>query len=440
MAVLLVGLLSVPASAQSLIRDTEIEETLRKFTDPILRAANLQTSSVDLYLVNDPSLNAFVTRGQNIFVHTGLILEAKTPNQLKGVLAHETGHIAAGHIVRRGQNNKSAYGKMLIAAGLGIAAILAGEAGAGAAILAGSQQFAIIDVLAHSRIDEASADQAAAKYLEITGQSPKGLVDFFEKFRYQELLSNGRRYPYFRGHPLSSDRIDKLREVIEESPYRDVKDTDEEIQALIMAHAKLIGFIDAPQTVFSKYPETDTSKPARYARAVAHYRAADLNSALKEINILIEQDPENPYFFELKGQMLYESGKGARAIAPFREAVRLKPSAPLLEIALGQVLIEKDTPESVDEAIKILKSALQKENTNGFAWYQLSQGYDRKNEPALARYAIAEQAFATGDLQRARSFALRSQDGLAPYRAQWRRASDIIVIADTQLAMRKNRR
>lgn len=440
MTVLLVGLLSVPASAQSLIRDTEIEETLRKFTDPILRAANLQTSSVDLYLVNDPSLNAFVTRGQNIFVHTGLILEAKTPNQLKGVLAHETGHIAAGHIVRRGQNNKSAYGKMLIAAGLGIAAILAGEAGAGAAILAGSQQFAIIDVLAHSRIDEASADQAAAKYLEITGQSPKGLVDFFEKFRYQELLSNGRRYPYFRGHPLSSDRIDKLREVIEESPYRDVKDTDEEIQALTMAHAKLIGFIDAPQTVFSKYPETDTSKPARYARAVAHYRAADLNSGLKEINILIEQEPENPYFFELKGQMLYESGKGARAIAPFREAVRLKPSAPLLEIALGQVLIEKDTPESVDEAIKILKSALQKENTNGFAWYQLSQGYDRKNEPALARYAIAEQAFASGDLQRARSFALRAQDGLAQYKAQWRRASDIIVIADTQLAMRKNRR
>ena len=438
--VLLVGLLSVPAYAQSLIRDTEIEETLRNYTNPILRAANLQSSSVDMYLVNDPTLNAFVTRGQNIFVHTGLILEAQTPNQLKGVLAHETGHIAAGHIVRRDQSNKSAYGAMLIAAGLGIAAILAGEGGAGAAILAGSQQFAVIDVLAHSRIDEASADQAAANYLEITGQSPKGLVDFFEKFRYQELLSNGRRYPYFRGHPLSSDRIDKLREVIEESPYRDVKDTDEEIQALIMAHAKLIGFIDAPQTVFSKYPETDTSKPARYARAVAHYRAADLNSALKEINVLIEQEPENPYFYELKGQMLYESGKGVLAVTPFREAVRLKPSAPLLEIALGQVLIEKDTPESVAEAIKILKSALQKENTNGFAWYQLSQGYDRLDEPALARYAIAEQAFSMGDYQRARSFALRSQEGLAQYKAQWRRASDIIVIADTQLARRKNRK
>ena len=440
-AVLMMALLAIPAQAQSLIRDTEIEETLRAYTDPILRAANLQSSSVDLYLVNDPTLNAFVTRGQNIFVHTGLILEAQTPNQLKGVLAHETGHIAAGHLVRRDQGNKSAYGAMLIAAGLGIAAILAGEGQAGAAILAGSQQFAVIDVLAHSRINEASADQAAANYLDITGQSPEGLVDFFEKFRYQELLSNGRRYPYFRGHPLSSDRIDKLREVVDESPYKDIKDTPEEIEALIMAHAKLIGFIDAPQTVFSKYPETDTSKPGRYARAVAHYRAADLPSALKEINSLIKDEPDNPYFYELKGQMLYESGKGAQAIVPFREAVRLKPSAPLLQIALGQTLIEKDTPESVAEAIKILKSALQKETTNGFAWYQLSQGYDRIDQPALARYAIAEQAFATGDYQRAKSFALRAQqEGLVPHRAQWRRASDIIVIAETQLAMRKNRR
>jgi predicted Zn-dependent protease len=439
MAVFLVGLLSVPASAQSLIRDTEIEETLRAYTEPFIRAAGLQSTSVDMYLINDRSLNAFVTRGQNIFVHTGTILEARTPNQLKGVVAHEVGHIAGGHLVRRDQSNKSAYGAMLIAAGIGIAAILAGEGGAGAAILAGSQQFGMIEVLAYSRITEASTDQSAAKYLEATGQSAEGLVQFFEKFRYQEVLTNSRRYPYFRGHPLSSDRIDKLREIADESPFRDVKDTDEEIHALTMAQAKLIGFIDAPQTVFSKYPETDTSKPARYARAVAHYRAADLKSALKEINVLIEQEPENPYFFELKGQMLYESGKGAQAISPFREAVRLKPYAPLLEIALGQVLIEKDTPNSIAEAIIILKAALQKERTNGYAWYLLSQGYDRIDEPALARYAIAEQAFATGDYQRARSFAVRAQDGLAHHRAQWRRASDIIVISDTQMARRKNR-
>ncbi|PHR61975.1 MAG: peptidase M48, Ste24p [Robiginitomaculum sp.] len=431
---------SLNANAQSLLRDTEIEATLRAYTDPILRAANLNSSSVDLYLVNDKSLNAFVTRGQNIFIHTGLILEAETPNQLKGVLAHESGHIAGGHLVRRDQSNKSAYGAMLIAAGIGIAAILAGESGAGATILAGSQQFGTIDVLAHSRINEASADQAAAKYLEITGQSGKGLVEFFEKFRYQEVLSNARRYPYFRGHPLSSDRIDKLREVTSESQYANVKDTPEEIKAMAMAKAKLIGFLDAPQTVFSKYPPTDTSKPARYARAVAHYRAADLRNAIKSIDTLIADEPENPYFYELKGQIYHESGKGKLALAPLREAVRLMPQAPLLEIALAQSLIEVDTPQAIASATKHLKSALQKENTNSYAWYLLSQAYDRDDEPSLARYAIAEQAFAMGDYNRARSFAMRSQTGLNNPSAQWRRASDIIVVAEIHLAKKRNRR
>ena len=439
-ALLLALSMSWAAGAQSLLRDTEIEETLRNYTDPILQAAGLNSASVDLYLVNDKSLNAFVTRGQNIFLHTGLILRAETPNQLKGVIAHEAGHIAAGHIVRRDQSNRSAYGAMLIAAGIGIAAILAGEGEAGAAILAGSTQFGTLDVLAHSRISESSADQAAAKYMEGTGQSGVGLVLFFEKFRYQEVLSNARRYPYFRGHPLSSERIDKLREVTGESRYANIKDTEEEIIAMTMMKAKLIGFLDAPQTVFSKFPETDMSKPARYARAVAHYRAADLVNAVKTIDTLIADEPNNPYFYELKGQILYESGKGDQAIAPIRKAVALKPKAPLLEIALAQALIEQDEPVSNDEAIKLIKSALQKENTNGFAWYLLSQAYDRKNEPALARYAIAEQAFAMGDYNRARSFATRAQNGLVPHRAQWRRASDIIVIADTQLAMKRNRR
>jgi predicted Zn-dependent protease len=369
-----------------------------------------------------------------------LILEADDPNQLKGVIAHEAAHIAAGHLARRDQSNRSAYGSMLIAAGLGIAAILAGEGQAGAAILAGSTQFGTLDVLAHSRINEASADQAAANYMEITGQSGRGLVEFFEKFRYQEVLSNARRYPYFRGHPLSSERIDKLREIVGESRFVDVEDTEQEQDALIMAQAKLIGFIDAPQTVFSKFPETDLSRPARYARAVAHYRAADLKNALANIDSLIEDEPENTYFYELKGQILYESGKGSEAIAPMRKAVELKSNAPLLEIALGQALIEGGSPAQIDESIKLLKSALQKEESNGFAWYQLSQAYDRKGEPALARYAIAEQAFAMGNYQRARSFALRAQEGLVPHRSQWRRASDIIVISGAQMSSKKNRR
>jgi len=430
---------ALPVSAQSLLRDTEIEETLRAYTDPILRAASLDANSVDLYLVNDKSLNAFVTRGQNIFIHSGLILQAKTPNQLKGVIAHETGHIAGGHLARRDYGNRSAYGAMLIAAGVGIAAILAGEGEAGAAILLGSQQFGALEALAYSRVNEASADQAAAKYMNITGQSSRGLVQFFEKFRYQEVLSNGRRFPYFRSHPLSNERIDKLREITEESQYVEVLDTEEEIKSFAMMQAKLIGFLDAPQTVFSKFPESDQSQPARYARAIAYYQAADLKSALRSIDSLIAEEPQNPYFYELKGQMLYESGKGALAIAPLEKAVSLKPQAPLLKIALGQALIEQETVEQTQKSIKLFKSALQNETSNGTAWYNLSRAYEFINEPALARYATAEQAFAMGDYNRALSFAQRALDGLSSFPAQWRRASDIIAISNIQLAKRNKR-
>jgi len=431
---------ALPAAAQSLIRDTEIEETMHDYTVPILRAAGLNPASVDIYLVNDGSLNAFVTRGQNIFLHTGLILEAETPNQLKGVIAHEAGHIAGGHIVRSDYGNRSAYGAMLIAAGIGLAAILAGETEAGALVLGGSQQFGVLEVLAYSRTNEAAADQYAAQYMEATGQSGEGLIKFFEKFRVQEVLSNARRYPYFRGHPLSSQRIDALREVVSESPYEKAVDSPEDQKRLDMTHAKLIGFLEGPQIVFSKFPASDTSDEGRYARAVAYYKSADLKNAIREIDSLIESYPSNPYFYELKGQVLYESGRGGEAMAPIRKALELKPDAALFEVALAQALIETEDGPQVDEAIRLLKSALQKEPDNGFAWFQLSQAYGRINELPLAKYATAERAFAMGNLNEARSFARRAQEDLPRNQPQWRRASDIIVIADAQLSKKRKDR
>jgi len=425
---------ALPAQAQSLIRDTEIEETLEDYTYPILRVAGLTPSSVDIYLVNDPSLNAFVTRGQNIFLHTGTIIQADTPNQLKGVIAHEAGHIADGRLARSDYQNRSAYGSILIAAGLGLAAILAGEGGAGALILGGSQQFGAIEVLAHTRTGESVADQYAAKYMEQTGQSGMGLINFFDKYRYQEIVSAARRYPYFLSHPLSTDRIDSLREVVDESPYRDAVDSPEDIKALEMAKAKLRGFLEGPQLVFSRFPPSDRSDEARYARAVAFYRSADVLNAGREIDSLISDYPDNPYFHELKGQILFESGKGEQAVEPMEAALRLKPDAALFEIALAQVLIATNEPDKIDRAIDLLKSSLQKEPDSGYAWYQLSQAYGRKDQEPLAKYAIAEQAFMLGDLQRARSFAQRAQEDLPRNEPQWRRASDIIVIADTQLA------
>jgi len=348
---------------------------MRDYTTPILRAAGLSPSSVDIYLVNDPSLNAFVTRGQNIFLHSGIILQSETPNQLKGVIAHEAGHIAGGHIVRSDYGNRSAYGAMLIAAGIGIAAILAGEGQAGALVLGGSQQFGQIEALAYSRINESAADQYAAQYMEAIGESGQGLIDFFDRFRAQEVLSNARRYPYFRGHPLSSDRIDALRERVEESPYTNVKDTDDEQHRLEMAKAKLRGFLEGPQVVFSKYPPEDQSQPARYARAVAHFRSADLRNAVAQIDSLIAEEPDNPYFHELKAQILYESGQREKAIAPARRALELKPDAPLLEVALAQSLLETSDRTKINEAVELLKSALTTETGNSYAWYTLSRAY-----------------------------------------------------------------
>lgn len=427
------------AFSQSLLRDTEIEETMIDYTKPILLAAGLSPSSVDLYLVNDPSLNAFVTRGQNIFLHSGIILQSDTPNQLKGVIAHEAGHIAGGHIVRSDYGNRSAYGAMLIAAGIGIAAILAGEAEAGAMVLGGSQQFGQLEALAYSRTNESAADQYAAQYMEATKQSGQGLIDFFDRFRAQEVLSNARRYPYFRGHPLSSDRIDALREVVDESEYTDVKDTEEEQNRLEMAKAKLRGFLEGPQVVFSKYPPSDQSQPARYARSVAHFKAADLKNALKEIDSLISENNKNPYFFELKAQILYESGQGQASLKPARKALELKPNAPLLKLALAQSLLEEDDDTSTFEAITLLKSALNIERENSYAWYTLSRAYGEVGMKAEAKYATAEQAYAIGDLARASSFAKRAQTDLERGNPLWRRASDIIVVSDAQLA-KKNRR
>jgi len=431
---------AVQANAQSLLRDTEIEETLREFTDPILRAGGLTPSSVDIYIVNDPSLNAFVTRGQNIFLHSGLILAAKTPNELKGVIAHETGHITGGHIVRSDYGNRSAYGAVLIAAGLGLAAILAGEAEAGALILGGSQQFGQLEALSYSRVNEAAADQYAFEYMERTGQSGAGLIAFFEKFRAQEVLSQARRFPYFRGHPLSSDRIDALRERVRDSEHGEVKDSVEDVHKHKMMQAKLRGFLNGAAEVYSRFPAEDQSQPARYARSVANFKQADLRNAIKEVDSLIDEEPENPYFHELKAQILYESGKGVEAISPSKRALELRPESPLLEIALAQAtMATRDTGE-YKKAEELLKSALRSEPSNSYAWYLLADVYERQGERSLAKYATAERFYAVGDLQSARDFAQRAQEELPRTLPQWRRASDIIIVAETQLLKKRSKR
>ncbi|MEL6955665.1 MAG: M48 family metalloprotease, partial [Pseudomonadota bacterium] len=280
---LLVSLVFASAAlAQGLIRDTEIEETLRDWTDPILEVAGLEPNDVGLYLINDPSLNAFVANGQRIHLHTGLLIAAETPGQIKGVIGHETCHIACGHTVSRARAAQVSSRPALVSIGLGVLAIAAGAGDAGAALIASSQQFAALNFFKHTRAEEAAADQAAVAYLEALGESPAGLVEFFENYRYQEVLSDARRYPYFRAHPLASDRINRTRQLAEETGLWDVPVDPETQHEFEMMQAKLIGFLNPPTQVFRRYPLEDDSTPARYARSVAYMQAADMGAAITE--------------------------------------------------------------------------------------------------------------------------------------------------------------
>ncbi len=430
---LICGLMAISAQAQGLIRDTEIEHTLREWTNPILEVAGLQAADVGLYIINDPSLNAFVANGQNIHLHTGLLIAAETPGQIKGVIGHETCHIACGHTISRLQAARVSSRPALISIGLGVLAIAAGAGDAGAALIASSQQFAALNFFKHTRSEEATADQAAVSYLETLGESPRGIVEFFENFRYQEVLSDARRQPYFRAHPLAAERIRTTRQLAEDTGLMDVPPTPESVQQFEMMQAKLIGFLQPPAQVHRRYPYEDVSPPARYARAIAAMQAADIHSALIEIDGLIELDPANPYFHELKGQILFEGGRAAESVEPHRQATELLPGQPLLLINLGRSLIARGEPGDVAAGEEALRDALIAEPGNAFAWQQLAIALEKQGQRTEAQLATAESAYNIGDLPRANAFAGRAIKDIEPNTPLYRRASDILATTDPRL-------
>ncbi|MBL1429976.1 MAG: M48 family metallopeptidase [Robiginitomaculum sp.] len=429
--------LSSAAKAQGTIRDAEIESLMRQFSDPLFTAAGLNAPDVDIYIINDRSMNAFVTRGQKMFLHTGIILQAETPNELKGVIAHEAAHISGGHLARSSDAMSKASRPMILTMGLGILAAVAGEPQAAMALIGSANQFGTLTFFTHSRIQEASADQAAANFLETSGQSGKGLIRFYERFRFQEVMSGARRFPYFRTHPLSSERIDSLAIEVNAARYVDALDSEQEIFAFKMIQAKIIGFLDKPQRVFQQYPETDQSLPAKYARAIAYYQEASTKLALEKIGELIEIQPENPYFNELYGQVLFESGKAEQAVYYHQKSVDLAPNSPLLHLNLAQSLVVSNKPEDLKLAKKHLDFVIRYEPGNSFAWYQVAVLHEKAGELGLAKLATAEQAYAMHDYFRAMSFAGRAKQDLEPNTPQWRRANDILLVIAADPRIRK---
>ena len=411
----------------SIVRDTEIEEILHEDADPIFIAAGLDPKDVGIHIVGDQELNAFSTAGLNLFINTGLIQETKTPNQLIGVIAHETGHIAGGHMARSGDMGRQALGPMLLGIGLGVLAAMAGSPEGAAALVYSSGYFAEISALGYSREQESRADQAASTYLEAAGESGRGLVDFFNNFRYQEVFDDERKFPFFRDHPLTDDRIEALTVRVEHQPHVGVVDTPEAIARHAIMRAKLEGFLSGAGQTLMDYPETDQSFPARYARAIAYYKETETERALADIDALIKEQPNNPYLWELKGQVLFEAGRPKEAEPAHRRSVELKPRAPLLRINLAQTLIAENSPAKLDEAIADIKQAVGAEPENPLAWRLLAEAYDSQGHDGMARLAAAEQNFYLGQLSDARIFALRARDLLKKDSPEWRRATDIIL-------------
>lgn len=423
------------ASAVGLIRDAEIEALLREYTDPILIAAGLQPDAVDIYIVNDPSLNAFVTGGKNIFLHTGLIVEAERPLELIGVIAHETGHISGGHLVRRSEGARAATLPMFLGLGVGIIAALAGAPDLGMAAIAGGQHIAMMEMLAYTRVQESSADQAAVTFMDRAELSPDGILSFFEKFRYTEVFSTHSQHipPYWRSHPMSSDRIAALASRVEQSPFNGRPDSDESLHRFSMMQGKLRGFIDHPQSTLRRYPPEDVSAEARYARAIALYRLVEVDEALNEVDALIADEPDNAFFQELRGQILFESGQVSESIPYHARSVELAPAEALLRVNLAQAMIAEPGSESdVDKTVAAreqLLVALGKDEENPFAYHQVAITYAREGKEGMAALYTAEQHYHAGNIAGAESFAVRAKHYLEKNTPAWHRASDILNVA-----------
>ena len=431
------GLQAQAAGKQiSLIRDAEIEELMRDYSRPIFKVAGIPESAVNVYLINDPSINAFVAGGQRIFINTGLLVQAKTPNEVIGVIAHETGHIAGGHLARMGREMDKASTTAIIGMLLGAAAIVGGAAAgqdgsseAGQGIIAGSQQLAQRNFLAYARAQESAADQAALSYLTGAKMSAKGMLDLFQVLANQSIGSLQIVNRYVMSHPMPFDRIRTLEQNVKRSPYFNQRDSDAMMLRHRLMQAKLVGFMEGAQQVYRKYPKSDNSLPGRYARAIAAYRVGDLKNAIPLIDSLIEVQPRNAYFWELKGQALFEGGRPSEAVAPLQQAAELKPEAGLIQILLAQAMLGSENSSLIRPALRALQKAERMEGSNPQLWRQTAQAYGRLGDIPRADLATAQAALLMGDRDLATQKAKEVQKKFNRGSPEWLRANDILNFA-----------
>lgn len=413
------------AAGASVLRDAEIETIIRSYADPLFRASGIPPESIRIRILEDETLNAFVTSGNRMFIHSGLLMKTETPLQLIGVIAHETGHIAGGHIARMGPELEKAMMTSLLATALGVVAgVASGRADAGMAAMTLGGTVAERTFFAFTRTQENSADAFAMKVLDSTNQSAQGLLEFFHTLQGQEMLVAARQDPYVRTHPLTEDRISAIENHVEQKNISDRVPSQQQATHDRMV-AKLFAFLNGQGRTLQKYPETDQSLSARYARAIAYYRRGDMAKALPEIDGLIREYPKDPYFHELRGQMLVENTRITEGLPSYRIAVSLAPNAPLIGISYGHALVESDIPANWTEAQTVLRRALSQEPDHAFGWRMLGNAYGKAGDETRAAYAMAEYALLIGDRSQARFQAAKAEKGLKQSDPMWLRLQDI---------------
>ena len=417
-----------PAAAHSILRDAETEALLRDMSAPLIKAAGLDPRNVDIVLVNDSSINAFVAGGQAVYIHSGLIGVADSANQVQGVIAHELGHITGGHAISGGAAVKEATGISLLSMLVGVAAALAGAGEAAMGVMAAGQQAAIGKFLAFSRTQESAADAAGASYLSKAGISGHGSLEFFKKLQNQEFrygYGHSDEDAFYSTHPSSGDRITRLTETYSVDPAWKKPDDAALEKRFQLVKAKLYGYLAEPRETLQAFPETVKTEPARYARAYAFHKEALLDKATDEADALLADEPDNPYFLEIKGQILLEAGKPGQALAPLRKATELTGNQPLIATTFGHALLATEDKANFAEAQRVLKAAVARDRDNPFAWYQLGMVYAAQGDTPRARLASAEQQALSREMPRALQSAQAAEASLPRGSPDWLRAQDI---------------
>jgi predicted Zn-dependent protease len=432
-----------PAAAQSILRDAETEALLRDMATPLVQAASLDPKNVDIVLINDLTINAFVMNGQAVYLNAGLINTADTANQVQGVIAHELGHITGGHAISGEQGAKAAGGISLLSLLIGgVAAAMGGGDAAMAAVMAG-QSAAMGQYLAFSRTQESQADAAGQLYLSKAGISGRGSLEFFKKLEneaYRMGYSQADMDPFLSTHPIEADRIATLEDGYQKDPAW-TKPSDPAIEARFRrAKAKLYGYLAPPEQTLQAYPLTDNSVPGRYARAYAWHKQAFLDKAMDEADALLREAPLDPYFLELKGQILLEAGKPVDALGPLRRATELTNNQPLIATTFGHALVATEDPKNLIEAQRVLKAAVSKERENPDAWYQLGAVYSQLGDLPRAKLSSAEQQAMYGRWAEAAQNAEAAEAGLPKNSADWLRAQDIAMQARAEIERAKKRK